>query len=313
VKSARTSRALFAGLSTVDVLHVVRDLPRRDSKVRASSQHILAGGPATNAAITFAFLGGASLLATAVGRHPIAAVIRQELDSRSVLLLYDMAHTRDEVPPISSIMVMERTGERSVVSANAKVFPPLQPELNPTWLDSVEIVLVDGHYMSLCIKIAAEASSRRIPVVLDGGSWKSGMDELLSHVDIAICSEDFRPPGCASGPQVFDFLGDKGVSHSAITRGGRPVSYMSEGLVGEIPVEAVDVVDTLGAGDVLHGAFCYSMCQTGYQFVESLARASRIATFSCLFRGTRRWMDDFAEIDATFAALGHGQPGEQVF
>src|SRR5581483_10151985 len=94
--------------------------------------------------------------------------------------------------PISSIFVHKQTGERTVVSPNAAAFGDMEYAFDPAWLEGASIVLVDGHHMPLCI---AAARAARVPVVLDGGSWKPGMTELLKDVDIAICSADFTPPG----------------------------------------------------------------------------------------------------------------------
>jgi sugar/nucleoside kinase (ribokinase family) len=47
-------------------------------------------------------------------------------------------------------------------------------------------------------------------------------------------------------------------------------------------------VDTLGAGDVFHGAFCYYFAQTG-DFAGSLQAASRVAAVSCRYFGAMRW------------------------
>jgi sugar/nucleoside kinase (ribokinase family) len=57
-------------------------------------------------------------------------------------------------------------------------------------------------------------------------------------------------------------------------------------------------VDTLGAGDILHGAFCY-YSSLGQVFQEALTNAVRVASESCRFRGTREWMNQ----DATPRAL----------
>ncbi len=288
---------LFAGLSTVDMTYVVEDMPRRNEKLSAPFQLVTVGGPATNAAITFSFLGGHSVLVTAVGRHPVSAVIRQDL-SRFSVSLHDAANERDDPPPVSSIFVIQTTGERTVVSANANAFPGLQPAPDPQWLDSALFALVDGHYMPLCIGVAERARADAIPVVMDGGSWKPGMERLLPYVDVAVCSNDFRPPGCRDDSDVFEFLMSRGIVQIALTRGALPVLYSDHGTTGAIEVEQIQAIDTLGAGDIFHGAFCYSAYESGTGFVEALAFAARVSTFSCLHKGTRRWMQVFPGLEA---------------
>ena len=60
-------------------------------------------------------------------------------------------------------------------------------------------------------------------------------------------------------------------------------------LLGTIAVPQVEVVDTMGAGDILRGAYCYFV-STGRGFIESLAEATNVASDSCRYAGTREWM-----------------------
>ena len=284
-------RGLFVGLSTIDLTYHIENLPRRNAKVSASSQEIAAGGPATNAALTFAFLGGKSCLVSGVAKNPLSTVIRQELERFSICL-YDLARDREEAPPVSSIFVLPG-GERTIISANANAFERVDIEPEPAWVDESEIVLVDGHYMSACQTLAASAHRKSIHVVFDGGSWKHGTDALLPTIGTAVCSSDFRPPGCKNEGDVITFLRDHGIRQIAITRGANPVVYVNNDLFGEVPISAAHVIDTTGAGDVFHGAFCYRFCHLNHDFRASLEFAARIATFSCGFPGTRSWMTAF--------------------
>lgn len=138
---------------------------------------------------------------------------------------------------------------------------------------------------------ARAAHSAGIPVVFDGGSWKSGTDELLAFVDTAICSADFLPPGCTNENEVIQYLQTRNVKHIAITHGADPIHFVSAVATGAIPVPQVDVVDTTGAGDTLHGAFCY-YANKGLDFVESLRNAVTVASESCRYLGTRRWTQE---------------------
>lgn len=280
---------LFVGLASVDISYTVDRIPRRNQKISVQRQLITAGGPATNAAITFAFLGGRTTLVTAVGTHPLSAVIRDDLAHFSVRV-HDMARGRLEPPPISSVIVDRATGERSVISANAAALSPLKTEFNSRWLNGVSIVEVDGQYMPLCIAAASAARDRGIPVVLDSGSWKPGMAKLLPLISTAICSGDFRPPGCRNEKEVFEYLLARRVPRVAITRGHRPVRFIENGKQEEIPVRDIRPVDTLGAGDIFHGTFCHYAAWPGSTFAGALAAASRAATLSCLYPGTRSWM-----------------------
>ena len=289
--------ALFAGLATIDLMYVVDELPRRNEKVSVPGQQITSGGPAANAAITFAALGGSSTLVTAIGEHALGAVVREEMQKFSIAL-HDIAHGQTALPPVSSILVLRATGERTVLSANAAAFPPLSFQFDPRWLEGASLLLVDGHYMPLCINAARFARSRNMRVILDSGSWKHDMASLLPYVDIAICSDDFRPPDCRDDADALEFLSRAGIARVAITRGAAPIRYRQDGVEGEISIEQVRARDTLGAGDIFHGAFCFSTCR-GCTFIDALKFAAQVATFSCRHIGTRDWIERLPGLRAT--------------
>jgi len=287
---SKVPKGLFVGLATVDLIYTVDAVPRRNQKISVSGQQISAGGPATKAAMTFAFLGGRAELVTAAGSHPLATVIRDDLRQHSVRL-HDLASHCRTPPPISSILVHRSSGERTVVSANAAVFSKeLGGSFAPQWLRGASVLLIDGHYMPLAIAVARAARERGVQVVLDSGSWKDGMEQLLPLVDIAICSDDYRPPGCHGIEDVFEILRAQNIRQIAITRGASPIRFLDHNKSGSIPVEKIKPVDTLGAGDIFHGVFCYYTARPEVSFREALSSAARVATFSCRYAGTRLWM-----------------------
>lgn len=278
---------IFVGLSTVDIVYRVDEFPAANAKVAAHSQDVFTGGPATNAAIAFSHLGGAATLVTTVGRHALAGVIRQELRRYSIRLI-DLNPDFDSVPAMSSVSV-RANGERNVVSANAARIPAPPAQVDEATLAQASVVLVDGHAMQACQAWAAAAHALGIPVVLDGGSWKPGAEYLLKTIDIAICSADFMPPGCFTQDDVLAYLKEAGVTSVAITNGPAPIRFAANASSGTMPVPQAEPVDTMGAGDIFHGAFCYFL-STGLGFVEALAAAANIAAESCRFHGPRAWM-----------------------
>jgi sugar/nucleoside kinase (ribokinase family) len=149
--------------------------------------------------------------------------------------------------------------------------------------------MLDGHAMEACQRWAEAAASSGVSVVLDGGSWKPGTDLLLKSVDTAICAADFLPPGCSTDGDVIAHLRAIGVTKIAITHGADPIQYVSQARSGTIEVPQVKAVDTTGAGDIFHGAFCFFYAN-GRDFEQALVKASNIASESCRFRGTRQWM-----------------------
>jgi sugar/nucleoside kinase (ribokinase family) len=106
----------------------------------------------------------------------------------------------------------------------------------------------------------------------------------------AICSERFANPGQTADPEsLFAWFAAKGVPHVALTRGPRPILVWDRGRRCEIEVAQIDAADTLGAGDVLHGAFVHHFAQ-GQDFESALRKASELATLSCQSLGTQAWL-----------------------
>jgi sugar/nucleoside kinase (ribokinase family) len=278
---------LFVGMVTLDLIYLSAKLPDNNQKIIASDYTVTAGGPATNAAVTFSYLGNRATILGVVGTHPITQLIRGDLEGHGVVIA-DLDSTATEPPPVSSIIVTEATGDRAVISLNAKKIQASSEQL-PADIDSgVDLVLMDGHQMAVGCAIAQLAKNKNIPVVIDGGSWKPGFENVLPFVDYAICSANFYPPGCSSSEEVMAYLAAEGIPHIAITRDEKPIQYLSQGVSGQIPVAQINAVDTLGAGDVFHGAFCHYILRQN--FTDALTAAIKIASRSCQFFGTRRWM-----------------------
>ncbi len=278
---------LFIGMVTLDLIYLSPKLPGNNEKIAACDYTVSAGGPATNAAVTFSYLGNQATLLGVIGTHPITQLIKGDLEIHRVKIA-DLAPTMTEPPPVSSIIVTQSTGDRAVISLNTARIQVSTDQL-PIAIDrGIDLIMIDGHQMAVSYAIAQLAKAYHIPIVLDGGSWKTGFETILPFVDYAICSENFYPPGCTNQEEVMAYLAALGIPHIAITHGEKPIHYLSFGEFGQVPVPQINTIDTLGAGDIFHGAFCHYILQQS--FTDTLALAAKIAAHSCQFFGTRQWM-----------------------
>jgi len=282
------ANGLFVGLVTLDLVYLTSGPPGNNQKIAASDYTMAAGGPATNAAVTFAHLGNRPVLVGVIGNHSLNQVIRSDLTNQGVEVV-DLDLNRSDPPPVSSIIVTQTSGERAIVSLNAKKSQVSHDRIPAKILQNVEIVLIDGHQMEVGLAIAQAAQARQIPVVLDGGSWKPGLEKLLPFVNYAICSADFYPPKCESSEQVLAYLSDIGIAHLAITHGGNSMQYNICGTSDWIEVPTIKPIDTFGAGDIFHGAFCHYILQL--DFASALREAAKVAAYACQFFGTRQWLE----------------------
>ena len=287
-------KGLFVGLNTIDIQFLVDKYPGVNTKILVDSSCIYTGGPATNAAITFSTLGGNAVLTTFVGDHFFTDFIINELKTYNVKL-YDAGFNKNIRPIVSSIITSADTGSRTIltvdpgqVGKSISKYYGFFKKLCRSELKSGNIVLIDCFYIDAAVIIAREAKKLSIPVIIDGGSWKNGMESLLDFVDIAICSENFYPPGLKTTQEVFEYLSLRNCERIAITRGEKQILYKDKNNYGKISVPEISPVDTLGAGDIFHGAFCFYYLKEN-NFVKALRRAVAIASESCMYLGTREW------------------------
>lgn len=283
------TKCVFLGRSTLDLLYQLPEFPQEDSKTMATRFLAQCGGPALNAAVTFAFLGGDAHLVSAVGRSGASEMVKAELRHYGVRLT-DIRDDEGFAPPVSSVVINAASGSRTIFNAP----PPASLAETPNQVRSAPapLLLVDGFYVAQMLEFLRDFHEHGGAICLDGGSWKPEMEALLPLVSIAICSERFQPPGTRSIDAKLDYLGARGVSYAAVTCGQSPILGCERGRIFSIPIEPVEAVDTLAAGDILHGAFCWYFLR-GRGFDEALRAAAAVATLSVRFFGGRQWMEHF--------------------
>jgi sugar/nucleoside kinase (ribokinase family) len=286
-------KALFVGLTTVDIQFFVDEFPSPNQKIKTEPPHVNVGGPAANAAVTFSFLGGKSCFLTSIGKNPFSGFINDELTKHKIDVV-DFTENECIEPVIASVITSSKSGDRSIISH----FPhPSQQQNNKVSnlnFDEFDLVFIDGFYPELAFSICKKARKMKLKVVFDGGSWKPGTDQILQYVDYAICSEQFIPPGCTNFSEVAHYLNRNGITNIAVTRGEKSILWSENQRINSINVPGIDTKDTLGAGDIFHGAFIWNLLEND-NFELALIKASEIASFSTCYEGTREWMKEFHE------------------
>lgn len=283
-------RALFVGRATVDVVYSLDEFPTPDTKVFARDLRVAPGGPAVNAAITHALLGGKAALMTAVGGGPCAGLVRGELDRLNIDLI-DLAAGTGYETPLTTVLLDATDATRTIVNPpRSTVELNRCPAWDPTWGEMPSVALSDGFHLNETMPVLAACREGGTMLVLDGGSWKPGTEEIAPLLTAAICSERFSVPGRPSGPDsTIAWFAERGVPHVAVTRGARPILGWDLGHRLEIEIARIDAVDTLGAGDVLHGAFCFHFACI-QDFEPALRLAAEVATRCCQGLGIRAWI-----------------------
>lgn len=287
-------RGLFVGLATLDLVQRVARRPRVNEKVVAQRSDLAAGGPAAMAAVTFGALGGRSVLLSALGPGPVGRLAAGELDRAGVQIVDAWAAGADL--SISAITVLDKTGERSVVSRNAEDLTAVVPGDLPALARDADVVLIDGHHPDLAVAAACAAQAAGVPVVLDCGSAKPVYAELVPLADAVVYSAGF-----AGEPKRFDAGGFDAIAAALLADGARlvtmtagaaPVRWRTREATGAVEVPTVAVRDTLGAGDVLHGAVAFARARGVTDPERSLRFGVAVASLRVQHIGPRAWLDD---------------------
>ena len=273
-----TEDMIFVGLSTFDICYELEDLPQRNQKAKASTSWTSPGGPAFNAAVTFCKLGGQATLYTSLPTSPYSSSLH-DLAESSGLEIIDCAEVGAKLP-IASIIVHPSNGDRTVIGHREQAMTAKEIT-SPT---TQRRLFWDGYYEALFVSIlrAAEVES----LVYDGGSWKEHDAVALDAISEPVVSERFYvdPRGrnwcekkVADGRKVI------------VTRGNDPVQIIGSRGLSEIAVPEVKSVDTLGAGDVFHGAYCFARFCDGMDHTGAAVFAAAVASFACTRRTPHDW------------------------
>lgn len=280
-----TSRILCIGMPVRDLVFRVNDLPRRGHKKRADHFSEFGGGNAFNGAIAIARLGGRVRMSGPMGdaREKASATIYDDL-AKEGIDASAMVHLPGLVTPIATIMI-DRTGERTIVSyRDPQLWNVTLPDTDELLRDCAAL-LTEGRCASFVTEICFTAQKRGIPVVLDADRVMALDDRLLqASTHIIFSSEALHATaGLSDDVEALRRIAALTPAFVAVTNGAAGMTWLDE--VHEphhMPTFPVDAVDTLGAGDVFHGAFALAIAEQ-----QSLEDAMRFSSAAAALKCTR--------------------------
>jgi len=94
---------------------------------------------------------------------------------------------------------------------------------------------------------------------------------------------------------------------AAMTLGAQGCLARYEGRFHYSPAFVVNCLDTTGAGDLFHGAFCYAVLK-GMSLPDTLEFSNAMAALNCTEYGARGKVGTLAEVDAL---IGKGERRSQ--
>jgi sulfofructose kinase len=277
---------LCVGHAVQDFVFSVAALPSRGEKYRAHAFDSVGGGPAATAAVAIAKLGGIARLAARLGDDAVADVVVAELERYGV----DCALLRRHAGRTTSLsaVMLDPAGERMIVNY-------LDPELPRAadWVPDpaalgVGAVLGDVRWPEGSARALALAKAAGIPAVLDADRPVPRDGVLLTSAShVAFSAEGLCEYAGDEDPvRALRTVGSKLDAWCCVTAGAEGVHVWSRGELTHHPSFRVPVVDTLGAGDVWHGAFALALAE-GRDEVAAVRFAQAAAAIKVQRRGGR--------------------------
>ena len=252
---------LCVGHAVEDHLFRVGDMPATADKHQAKDFEIVGGGPAANAAVAIARLGGAARLAARVGDDAVGASIISDLEAEGV----DCALVR-RFPgcksSLSAVMV-DDSGQRMIVNYLDTDLPADPGWLTAAFPEQLDVVLTDARWPDGALGALSHARTASVPGILDADHPIPKDGALLraaSHVAFSaqgLCayagSDDLERALLATAAETDVWC--------CVTNGGDGVFIAEDGAISHVAATKVAVVDTLGAGDIWHGAFAFALAR----------------------------------------------------
>ena len=299
-------RILCIGMPVRDLTFRVRGVPARGSKENATHFDEICGGNALNAAIGIVRLGGRASICGPMGdaRETSAKYIFDKLAHEGIDTRH-IVHMPGLVTPISNIMI-DPSGERTIVTFRDPELWKVQLPDADELLEDCHAILTENRCAEFCTDLCAKARGRGIPVIVDVDrtmSLREGLLNASSH--LVFSSEALQSTaGVADDGEALKKIAKLTPSFLAGTRGAQGTIWLDEHqTLQQTPAFPVHTVDTLGAGDVFHGAFALAITEK-QDLRAALRFAAAAAALKCTRFGGAFAAPQRAEVEAL---LGHGQ------
>jgi len=286
------------GCVTVDSIAVVDHVPAEDERVESQPFVDSGGGPAATAAVTLARLGHRVAFCGVTGPGTTGARARDLLEAEGVdtrwLRVRPGARTAR-----SMILVSRPAGARAIVTAPGTAPEPADvPVAASRWIHADQ-----AGYAAARAALAAGGRGGRASFSIDGGNPIPGLG--LSGVDLYVPTAsrlraDFPQPTL---PGSLEAARQAGAGAVVATAGARGAYLRSGDAWVLVPSFGVDVVSTMGAGDVFHGALLAGLVE-GRDLRAAVVFANAVAAMSCRALDGRAAIPSRQEADTFVQAQG---------
>ncbi|MBN2185161.1 MAG: hypothetical protein JW746_07515 [Candidatus Krumholzibacteriota bacterium] len=284
------------GYTAVDYLGFIPHIPGENTKLEMKGMKIQGGGPAATAAVTAGRLGLSASFIGKTGDDAFGKKMREELENEKIDIS-GMVVEKGKGSQFAFIMVDEKTAARTVIWTRGSLSPMAPGEIDLSIIASSRGLLIDSLEPAAALHAAKYARGKGIPVLIDAGTLREGIREILPFCDHIIGSEYFSDQiSGGKGPsEALRKISSFGPVSSVVTAGEKGCIALVDGEIVEIKGFDVKAVDTTGAGDVFHGAYLFAVLQ-GWDTVRCCIFSNAAAAMKCRALGGRSAIPDLGEL-----------------
>ena len=264
-------------------LYRVPEVPAVPGKVLATDVAEVVDGMAVSAACAFVRLGGQAAVWGRVGDDLRGAVMRRELAAAGL----DVNSVRSVPGGRSSIAVsiIDARGDRLVVPYHDASLEPAADWLPLERIAIADFVHVDTRWPEGAAAALAAARAVGIPGMLDADIAPHGvLARLVPLSSHAVFSDAglFLHTGMSDLEAALRHVAAGHPGHVGASCGADGYAWIEAGELCRAPAPHVEVVDTLAAGDVFHGALALRLAEGA-----TIAEAARFAVIAASLKCTR--------------------------
>ncbi len=276
------AQVLCVGMATRDHIVLVERYPQANERVIAVQSISSFGGPATTAAVTLSRLGVSVAVSCVIGddedgRAILEMFAREGIETKNVVV------DRSVRTATGTIVVSKSEQTRAIM-----VQPHSQRPAKPADLSPYQWIHVDQFGMQT-IKDWG---------VVRGGSAKLSIDIGYTTPGLNSADYDLYAPSENITTDVSSATKDQNIV--VVSKGGEGSVYSDGVNTGVVPAIKTEIVSTLGAGDVFHGALVATQVWNK-PIEEAVAIANTVAGLSCRALDGQSGIPTKAELDAFLA------------
>lgn len=272
-------------------------MPQLNQGGRIQEMSWQGGGKVSSGMVAAARLGARCAMAAALGDDIYGRFCYQDFVRHGINV--DQVHIREHATSHLSVVLSDRaTQTRTILFRMGDVKALEEGELDLDVIGKSRYLFISDS-RPLSQKAARAAREAKTEVFMDADYYSEALAEMIPLIDIFVGSEfvfDGLFPGAREKGSDFweeacrEIVG-RGPRLAVFTFGERGCAGFSEEGFFSLPAFSVEVKDTVGAGDVFHGAFLAALLK-GKSHRECARYASAVSAIKCTRIGGRAGIPD---------------------